>query len=357
LKKLIRNIFIFLNLIPVSGILLSYLSAYVSPADSWVFSFLGLAYPYLLFANVLFVLMWLFFRVRLAFISILSIAIGYTHLHHYFQFSAKNTDEPGIVISSFNVKNFYGLKGQNRKETAKEVYSYLQSVAPDIVCMQEASLNGQYVFPNSRSPKADRKGYLQNLHFSKKGGQLTYSRFPMLFKDEVHFYESGNMILITDLKIDNDTIRLFNCHLQSYRFSDADINSLDSISFEKQEESLKKMRYTGAKLKLAFIKRAKQADELSELIKESPYKVILCGDFNDTPVSYTYHTVVGDLKDAFVESGKGVGNSYLGKLPSFRIDYILHSDAFDSYNFKVDQVKLSDHYPINCKLIRKQPAE
>ncbi|MGQ8338075.1 endonuclease/exonuclease/phosphatase family protein [Sunxiuqinia sp. A32] len=356
---MIRNIFIFLNLIPVVGILLSYLSVHVSPENSWVLSFLGLAYPYLLFANVVFVLIWLFSKVKYAFISIIAIGIGYSNLHHYFQLSGKSTEEKGIVVSSYNVKNFQGIKNKKRTELSKEVYEYIQTVKPNILCFQEASLKSQSSFPKSGNPKSTKNEFFKYIHQSKKGGQITYSSFPIIDKKEIHFKESANMMIISDLKIDDDTIRLFNCHLESYRFSDADISSLDSISFEKQEESLKKVRYTGAKLKHAFIKRAEQADTLSQLIKLSPYKVILCGDFNDTPVSYTYHKVIGDLKDAFVESGSGVGNSYLGKLPSFRIDYILHSEDFDSYNFKVDKVQLSDHYPINCTLIMKkaQPTE
>ena len=85
------------------------------------------------------------------------------------------------------------------------------------------------------------------------------------------------------------------------------------------------------KLKSAFVKRAKQVDALHEYISKSPYPVILCGDFNDTPTSYTYHTVRGGLRDAFVDSGTGMSGTYAGKLPSFRIDYILYDKKFKSF--------------------------
>ena len=52
------------------------------------------------------------------------------------------------------------------------------------------------------------------------------------------------------------------------------------------------------KLKRAFLKRASQVEIIQEYVRRSPYPVILCGDFNDTPVSYTMGTLTNELKDA-----------------------------------------------------------
>ena len=102
------------------------------------------------------------------------------------------------------------------------------------------------------------------------------------------------------------------------------------------------------RLKYAFRKRAHQADVLSDHIHTSPYPVIVCGDFNDTPVSYTYHKIRGDLVDAFIESGRGIGNTYSGMFPSYRIDYILHSRNLRSGGFETVRVDYSDHFPVSC---------
>jgi endonuclease/exonuclease/phosphatase family metal-dependent hydrolase len=91
-------------------------------------------------------------------------------------------------------------------------------------------------------------------------------------------------------------------------------------------------------------------DILSAHIRQSPYPTIVCGDFNDTPVSYTYHKMRGKLVDAFIESGSGIGNTYLGNFPSFRIDYIFHSKSFRSCCFRTDRINMSDHYPVMCTL-------
>ncbi len=351
MKKFFRNSFLLFNLIAIAGLLVSYLAVKVSPASWSVPAFFGLAYPYFLLANILFILFWLFVKTPFALLSFLTIALGYNHLTRYFQFSGSETKDDGIQLYSYNVKNFYGEEDLQRKEVAAHILDFLQEKEPDILCLQEVNLYKQKSFPTR--PKKDKESpFFRYVHVSKKGGQTSYSRYPIIHKDEAHFEGSSNMILISDLKIDDDTLRLFNCHLQSYYFSDADIKSLDSLSFNNQEESYQKVKYTGSKLKQAFIKRTVQAETLHQLISQSPHPVVICGDFNDTPVSYTYHTVTQGLMDAFVQSGTGIGNTYLGKLPSFRIDYILHSPEYNSFNFHIDKVAYSDHYPISCVLIK-----
>lgn len=102
------------------------------------------------------------------------------------------------------------------------------------------------------------------------------------------------------------------------------------------------------RLKYAFKKRAHQADVLTEHIQSSPYPVIVCGDFNDTPVSYSYRKIRKDLVDAYIKSGRGIGNTYSGVFPSYRIDYILHSRDIQSVGFETIKVNYSDHYPVSC---------
>jgi endonuclease/exonuclease/phosphatase family metal-dependent hydrolase len=270
----------------------------------------------LLFANILFILFWLFTKTKLVGFSIVAIVIGYSHLGHYFQFSGKESSENGIKICSYNVKNFYGETRSKKSEVAAEILAYLQSKEPDIICLQEANFAGQNSITRKNAEnKLPDTGHLKYVHASGNSGPVTYSSFPIVHKEEVHF--------------------------------------ANSISFNKQEESYRQVKYTGSKLKRAFVKRTEQAETLAQLVSDSPYEAILCGDFNDTPVSYTYHTVSEGLEDAFVVSGKGIGNTYLGKLPSFRIDYIFHSSSFDSFNFGVDKVDYSDHYPISCVLKKK----
>lgn len=167
---------------------------------------------------------------------------------------------------------------------------------------------------------------------------------------EIRFENSGNMAISTDIIIEKDTVRIFNVHLQSYNIDPKKYSIIESPGID-QEQDLKEVRNIGKKLKHAFIARANQVHKVREKVEESPYPVIICGDFNDTPVSYAYQTMRGDLTDAFMNSGRGFGRTYIGKLPSFRIDNIFHSDEFESYNFKTYGFKMSDHLPISCSLV------
>ncbi len=354
MKKLIKNIVLLVNIAAAILLIASYLSTHISPKDLWILSIIGLAYPYILLANILLILYWLINTSKYVLLSIVSIIIGYSHLQNYIQFSSNTTEEEGLKIYSYNLKRFAEKGYYNSSENATDIFSFLQEEDPDIICLQEVNFSKEVGFEPSRikSSLQDIES-MQYAHTSRDGGPLTLSKFPIVYLGEIRFESSGNMIIYSDINVDGDTIRVYNCHLQSYRFTPNDINSIDSLSFENSDKNIEGIKVVSYKLKQAFIKRSEQADKLNEHINKSPYPVIVCGDFNDTPVSYTYQTVRGNLNDAFVESGSGIGNTYIGKLPSFRIDYIFFSDHFKGYNFKVDEVDFSDHYPVSCTLLKE----
>lgn len=103
-------------------------------------------------------------------------------------------------------------------------------------------------------------------------------------------------------------------------------------------------------MKHAFLMRSKQVDAIKEFIDKSPYKVIVCGDFNDSPTSYAYRTISGNLKDAFMEAGSGLGRTYVGPMPSLRIDYILGDESFTFYNYYAKSFPFSDHKMVSCTI-------
>lgn len=325
------------------------LSVFISPGKFWVPAVFGMAYPYLLVLNIVFIIFWIFIKPKFTLLSLLVILAGYNHISNYLQFSGKKTFEKGVRITSYNVKYFMGNAEFPTKENADHILDFLRQDNADIICLQEVRLNKRQIFDikNTQLPQVN---HLQLAHNGNAGGLLTMTRFPILNMEEIRFKNSGNMIIYTDLLINSDTIRVYNCHLQSYRLREAEIRSIDSIDFNNHPKTKKKVMELSVKFKDALVKRAEQAATLRQSIDQSPYPVIVCGDFNDTPVSYTYHTVKGDLEDSFTQSGKGTANTYNGKLPSFRIDYILYSPTFTSFNFEVSSIDHSDHFPISCDL-------
>ena len=97
-------------------------------------------------------------------------------------------------------------------------------------------------------------------------------------------------------------------------------------------------------------KRAPQIDAVCRYIDEHrQYPILLCGDFNDNPISYSRHRIAERLTDCFVTTGKGLGLSYNQKGFPFRIDHIFCSDDLTPYQCHVDaKIDASDHYPIIC---------
>jgi len=177
-------------------------------------------------------------------------------------------------------------------------------------------------------------------------GIATFSSYPIINKGVISFNNTLNACIFTDIKFNEDTIRVYNNHLQSIHLGNRSYAYLDSIRLRYNEEQINELKDISNRLRDAFIKRARQAERISVHIHGSPYPVIVCGDFNDTPSSFTYYKIRKNLSDAFVESGSGFGNTYSGRFPSFRIDYILHHKDINSIYFKRIRTDLSDHYPV-----------
>jgi endonuclease/exonuclease/phosphatase family metal-dependent hydrolase len=233
------------------------------------------------------------------------------------------------------------------------IFDLIADTDPGILCLQEiyTAEEGEI---SSLSHK-DGTGtygyshiaYAMGNNLRGKYGIATLSVFPVVNRGELRFSGTYNLAIFTDLKIHNDTIRIYNTHLQSIRLRKREYDLIKMLN-SGEEEAMSEIKDISIRLRYAFRKRAHQAEVLSGHIHESPWPVIVCGDFNDTPVSYTYHKIRGDLVDAFIESGKGIGNTYSGMFPSYRIDYILHSRKLKSMGFETVRVDYSDHFPVSC---------
>ena len=352
MKNFIKYILLIFNIIIASLLLLSYISLRIPPDKFWIFAVAGLMYPWILGLNLVFIVAWLLVKSKYALVSVLVVLAGWNVMNRYVQLSGKTTEEESFRVLSYNVGNFRGPDGKSSRKLADQVKSFLKDTKPDIICLQEVRLRTNSVFNLAATMKElPWIKHYQYARISSTNGSVTMTRFPIVKMDEIRFENSGNIAIATDIAVDRDTFRIFNVHLQSY-WIDPDKYSIIESPGITTEEDLREARELGSKYRTAVILRAEQARLISEKILESPHPVIVCGDFNDTPSSYTYQKVRGPLKDAFVQSGSGIGNTYIGKLPSFRIDYILHSKAFGSYSFQTGDVAYSDHHPIYCDLIK-----
>ncbi len=341
---------------------MAYIANFINPARVWQVAFFGLAYPVLLLLNVGFIIFWIWQRRMLAWLSVFVILAGWSNVGRYLQirvFDRSCETEKTVKLLSYNVRVFNQYVLANENSLLDSILYFVNLQGIDIVCFQE--------FFTDKSNKKKSEEYIDSIlskmpfkHISysyKPGsnsnsnyGLATYSRFPIVNKEIVKFKNSNNSCLYSDLIIHKDTVRVYNAHLQSINLKKKEYNFVDSLVFRFNSKRMDEVKDISGRLKHAFIKRAEQVDVLSEQIRQSPYPVIVCGDFNDTPVSYTYHKIRGELKDAFIKSGKGIGNTYRGNFPSFRIDFIFHSKSLKSTGYQTHRVDLSDHYPVSCKL-------
>ncbi len=354
MKKAFIKIVLFLNVFAAIALLISYVSVYIPPDQIWIPSLFGLAYPLILGINILFIIFWMPVKPQNLFLSLVVIVLGWNYLGRYFQLKPRVSEVPGIKILSYNVGHFFGDGTQKVNKNSDAIVSFLMEQKPDIICLQETRLRKKSIFNLPETiKKIESINHYQYARSSNTYGMVTMTRYPIVNMKEIRFENSRNMAIYTDVIIDNDTVRIFNVHLQSYQIDPEKYSIIESpgITEEKDFEEVKEM---GVKFKQAFEQRAGQVREIKKRIDESPYSVILCGDFNDTPTSFSYKNLGENLQDAFVKSGKGIGRTYVGKLPSFRIDYIFYSTGFSSYNFETLDFNSSDHLPVVCDLVKNK---
>ncbi len=368
---IIKGLFFTANLIVVVLFAMGYAAAYIPPDRNWVLAFAGLAFPYLALVNIAFAIFWLITGKKyIALLSVSVLIISWSRLGGYYRFHTgygRPADSTGINVMSYNVRLFdlYNWKKNKISENAARQFQLLAEQKPDLLCIQEyhAGRSGKVDICDSVFKYTGLKhkyiAYVSMDGKDKPYGIAIFSRWPLTGTGIVRFEDNPvNFCLFSDILIGQDTIRLFNVHLESIKFSREDYLFVTDLRTNQEdqevfaENSLKILQ----KLKRAFISRARQSRKLSEEIKRSPYPVIICGDFNDTPSSYAYHTISGNLNDAFRSGGQGFSQTYAGALPSFRIDYILHDENMFSVNsFVRIREPLSDHYPVvaNLSLVLK----
>ena len=177
-------------------------------------------------------------------------------------------------------------------------------------------------------------------------GIVTFSRYPIINKGEIVHRNSSSLSIYSDVVVQKDTIRIFNNHLQSFMLKSMNKSFLEELSSSENKETMGEMMNISKSLKKGFATRSLQAQLVKNYINKSPYPLIVAGDFNDTPVSYTYNKIRKGLNDAFVTSGYGAGFTYRGNYPPNRIDYILYDNNLINSSFERKRVRYSDHYPI-----------
>lgn len=339
-----------LNIIVVLLMVCSGYSGYFNPVDYPLLAVSGLAFPIIMVTNALFVLVWLLFHRRYLLIPLLGFIVCLAPVRAYIPFNFISEPPEGtITVVSFNVHLFEGWKYHYKQ--MNPTVEYLKKCDADIVCLQEAGLD------EVRKLRLDDKmGVVYPYHkrtFNQSNAVAIYSKWPILSTERIDYQSAGNVSDASRVVVGDDTILVVNNHLETYGLSYQDKDDVGEILVGRG--SLKRDTSFVSKIEHACQLRAPQAEAVAAYIRESGAKsVIVCGDFNDHPLSYAHHTIGHGLTDCYVAAGNGPGYSYDRNRMYVRIDHIFCSNDWRCYRCYVDRdVQLSDHYPVICTLKKR----
>jgi endonuclease/exonuclease/phosphatase family metal-dependent hydrolase len=354
-----KGFLVFLNVVAAILFALACLAPSLDPEKWWFISILGIGFPILLVIVLLFLIGWLFIKKRLALISALVLIFGIRGFSIFFALHPSGADIPytkqssSLRIATWNVARFIEMKRNNNKgsQTRLRMMEQIQQTNADIICLQEffhskASdyyQNLTYISRNFNYPyyffSHDDDG---DNHYT---GSVIFSRYPIIDSGIIRYPRPSlpDALVHADIKIGKDTIRVYTTHLQSLQFKPTDYEKMHNIS-EGKDGMVSNSKDIFGKLRTALSNRKIQSDIISQVLGDSPYPVLFCGDLNDVPNSYTYKEVRGDMQDAFLKKGFGIGRTFASVSPTLRIDYIFADPVFQVEGFKRIVKPYSDHF-------------
>lgn len=360
LRLLLKFLFVIANVLVVVLFIASGYSDRISPDANILFAYLGLMFPVLCVLNLCFVIYWLFlWEWRFVLIGMFAFIVCWGPVKRYCPLHSQKKEISKENVLKVLTYNVMGFAYKNHTDIAPNpIVKYIARSGADIVCLQE------YAFAKSDRLLTNRKlfdalsmyPYHSIIPIKSSGvlqfGIAVYSKYPISNSRRVNYDSNFNGSSIHELDIKGKKLILINNHLESFKLTMEDrgrysafIKNISTDTFDGIKGALEQ------KLGPAFRIRARQAEAVAAEVKKSEGNyIVVCGDFNDTPVSYAHRTIQGPLVDSFAESGLGMGVTYNQNLFRFRIDNILHSSNIKSMNCTVDKVRYSDHYPLWCYL-------
>ncbi|MEO6831135.1 MAG: endonuclease/exonuclease/phosphatase family protein [Chitinophagaceae bacterium] len=342
-------------------------AAFVSPLRSKYLALFTLTTPFAVLANIAVLLFWLLFARRKWRIIIPLLALGFSYKiiptifgWHYFQHQELFSGDSRLKVMSWNVHGMGIFDRPTNRTTDDRIIQMIKAEAPDILCLSEFYT----MYDNALKPYSTalmQACGFREFRFKSDNtlgtkiflGIAIFSRYPIsnFHVFPLHTRHDGQVdvqLLQYDLQLpDSQTVRVFFTHLQSFLLSDGEKTYLEEVKMRNRETVVKVSKTYVRRFSEAYVKRAIQADTAAAIIAQSPFPVVICGDFNDLPGSYTYMKMRGELDDAFVQHGAGFGRSYNRFSPTMRIDYIFYDpEAMKILGFRTPATSLSDHNPV-----------
>ena len=337
------TLFSLLALVLAAALLLSYLALFFNPTDFRLPMFFGLYFIPILLLNLLVLLIALLKYRRALLIPVIALIPTLFLADRFVKFGREEQTVSGkpVKVLTYNVGRYSaGGRRVTANESVSNIRRLLAEQDADIVCLQE------FAVPDTTAMSTYLPEYPYRAKHLFKGnryfGNLTLSRYPIRHVESLTFPDSRNLSLVTDIDIAGQSVRVYNCHLESYSIS---FTALVKRLFRKSHFT-DEMAQVHGKMREATRRRSAQVDALLSSEAASPYPNLVCGDFNDTPISYTYHRLIQTKKDSFAEAGTGFGATYSVLWPMLRVDYILLPQDYVADRHETLRVPWSDHYPV-----------
>ncbi len=349
-KKLLIFLLLLVNIVVI---LLLWACCAITMVDSTSvprLAVLCLTFPIILVLNLVFIPVWLVFKWRMTLVPLVGVLLCLNFILDYFPLHSQKqqTEDASITVLSWNVMNF---NFQGFDERHDEIIAYIDSVSPDIVCLQECT-------GGSFAPKLMQHMTDAGYQCAEHKGRALYSRFPVISEEELNADSwLNNGVNVYKLLVGDDTLLVMNTHLESNFLTKEDkYDGRMALKSADRNELEQKGRHIWAKLAVSQRYRGAQVDTVTHALdtRFAGMSTIMCGDFNDTPISYAYQQMKRFMQSAYRSKGFGVGVSYNERFFYFRIDHLFHSSDWETVSAHIDNHFLaSDHYPLIVKLRKR----
>ena len=342
------------------ALVISYLTPHISPKTFGSLTIMGHFAPVLYMLVLICLLLWLIARSwKIAGVVALLLLPGIPYLSQFYNIAFMRKAEESaesknrITVVTYNVRGFYNDEG---KRVVKDFADYIAQSnsfnkenmrAADVICLQEFALDADGVDIIDSLVKSSYKDmYINDVHESENVVLRTYSRYQIVDSGSIAGMGSGTSQWV-DILRKEDTIRIFNNHFYTMSISDDDSDDIARGKILSDSERVKSIIERVADNSTV---RTDHVDTLLKVVAATPYRHIVVGDFNDTPMSYVYNRMTEELTDLFTEKGSGFGYTYRPMWGWLRIDYVMYSEGFEPVNYKSDsEVVLSDHIPVSAQ--------
>lgn len=310
---------------------LVFASVLISPLIFEYASIVSYAIPIVMVATLIMFMLSILFRSRYWFFYFFTLLLSWPFYQLTFAFARapESAISKDFSVLNYNVKWFTG----DRVNNYENVINWIVAQEADILCFQE------YYPLRQISSRLKKRGNYYDATDEKRFNVALFSKFPVIQSELLFSRQKFNNVLYADIKIRQDTIRFYSVHLESMGINPDKLQDTEGIREEYDDVKLRILN--------GSLERAIQINTLLEHVNNSPYPVLLAGDFNDIPYSYNYFKLKSVLKNAFEQKGRGFGSTYNGKLPFLRIDNQFFGSELDLLHFQtLNKVNYSDHYPI-----------